>query len=96
MGTNYATAREAANALAQKIKEITEDGYSVKGIDINKVYIFPDKDFDGMEPLEPSKEPPGVLSSGYDGDISQCCAAPAERRGTCIYCTSCGTSNGCS
>lgn len=104
MGTVYENAREAANALATRIREIVQDGYSIQGLDITKVQIFPDKDFDGMEPLEPTDDPPkpvtpapvGVLASGFDGDISQCCAAPAERRGTCLYCTACGSSNGCS
>jgi len=75
--------------LLAAVNDILADGYKIGGIDPARVVISVDQP-SAMCPLPPAAPP------GYHGDISACCGAPAERRGTCLYCTACGSSNGCS
>lgn len=100
MGTNFPTSKDAMGHLQETISEILSDGWSVRGIDPAKVEIFPDHpdQSNAMSPDTPDPPEPAasLAASGFNGDISDCCHAPAEQRGTCKYCTNCGSSNGCS
>lgn len=84
------TPHEAMQRLLICLQEILEAGYTIHGINPAKVII-------SKKRTEPSQQ--GACPNtprGFDGDISTCCGAPAERKGTCLYCTACGESNGCS
>lgn len=97
---------EARAALGDLLVNIVNSGLVITGIDRGLITV---STASGEDPTSgalasPSPGPDdlgghvfaAVMASGYDGDVSQCCSTPAERRGTCTYCTSRGSSNGCS
>ena len=89
MSKKYPTEDSAMAALVDTVRSILDDGYRVKGIDPAQVVI---------EPSESSPPAPAVdvARSGYSGNLSVCCGAPTEQKGTCEYCMACGSSSGCS
>lgn len=99
MSKKFSSVTEAAKHLQGSITEILNSGFTITGLNLNEVVIHakpPETPGVTMTPPEPSGPPPSSTPRGYDGDVSSCCGAPAERKGTCLYCTNCGGSNGCS
>jgi hypothetical protein len=99
MAHEFDTREEAIGHLMKAIHDLWNDGWTIRGIDPAKVYIFREE-HGNMEPVEPdpevAAEARAVATSGFTGDLSQCCGAPLQPSGTCQVCTACGNTTGCS
>jgi hypothetical protein len=103
LGTQFPTPRDASNHLLAAIDTILGDGYKIKGIKPEEVIIEHEPPGNDMAPLdEPTGPVPDqslaiALGMGKgQGDLSNCCGALTEMKGTCKYCMNCGSSDGCS
>lgn len=101
MGSEFPTARDATSALFRLCKKICADGYTVEGINPDKVIVRPDPPGNAMVPPEPTESPlapvAAVSMPGTTGMTCNDCGNPnMVSNGACLKCLDCGSTNGCS
>lgn len=95
------TCVDGMSLLRATITAILDAGLHITGIDPAQVRVLTREEYLAQAQPRPIAElapsgPKPPAPAGYAGDLSSCCGAPTEQKGTCHYCTSCGGSDGCS
>jgi hypothetical protein len=90
----YRNTDAAAEALAQWVRNVVNDGFRIEGLNIEAVKIF---DTDITNPIpDPPKVRPPVQSPAYTGHICpDCSSSRVVPSGSCETCQDCGSTTGC-
>lgn len=85
------TAKTLEQAVLMLLRISLNLGLSVKGVDPSRFSIYVDQHQDAENLRQRAAHP-----NNPTGMCCSHCGGAMEAKGTCLYCTSCGESNGCS